>query len=175
MPLDGDGPKKPHYNARFGASHNEYYEPTDKARTLVRKLSMLGVAQDKIALKLGIDTKTLRKHFREDLDEGDVEAFASVAGALWHNAVKNNNVVAQIFWMKARHGWIDRREVNHNHNVGPMLSHEERLKMLEADPMGAAAERRAVIDGVVESVQRVAQEETEPPDFESVKRERDGE
>ena len=126
MPRDGD--KIPKYYTQ------SVYVPTEQARKMVRQLAMLGVPQTDIAKKIGIDTKTLRTHYREDLDAGDVEAFASVAGALWHNAVKCNNVVAQIFWMKARHGWIDRREVNHNHTVGPALSHEERLQMLERDP-----------------------------------------
>jgi hypothetical protein len=124
MPRDGD--KIP--------SRQGVYVPTETGRRMVRQLAMLGVPQHAIAKKMGIDNKTLSAHYREDLDAGDVEAFASVAGALWHNAVKCNNVVAQIFWMKARHGWIDRREVNHNHTVGPSLSHEERLQMLERDP-----------------------------------------
>jgi hypothetical protein len=186
MPLDGDdddAPPKLHYNARPGNTNSSYF-PTEKSRTICRKLAMLGVPHEQIAKKLGIDGKTLRRHYREDLDEGDVEAFASVAGALWHNAVKNNNVVAQIFWMKARHGWIDRREVNHNHSVGPMLSHEERLKMLEADPptlehpvhkapiidgdvvaaeRAAEEERRTLLDGMTEAVRRVEREEEEAP------------
>jgi hypothetical protein len=157
MPLDGDGngddaPKKPHFNARFGPSNQEYYEPTEKARTLVRKLSMLGVPQEKIAMKLGIGHKTLRKHFREDLDEGDVEANAQVAGKLYTNAM-NGNVIAQIFWLKAQGGWVDRREVNHNHNIGPTLSHEERLALLEAGP---PPDEPPTIDGEAE----------EPDDFE---------
>lgn len=124
MPRDGD----------VAFHRMSVYQPSEKAGRIVRQLAMLGVPHEQIAKKIGIDPTTLRKHYRSDLEEGDVEAFASVAGALWHNAVKCNNVVAQIFWMKARHGWIDRREVNHNHTVGPALSHEERLQMLERDP-----------------------------------------
>lgn len=151
MPRDGDLP----------FTRMQVYEPTEKSRKIVRQLAMLGVPQEQIAKKMGIDAKTLRRHYREDLDEGDVEAFASVAGALWHNAVKNNNVVAQIFWMKARHGWIDRREVNHNHSVGPALSHEERLRLLEADPprLEHPTHKTAIIEGDVVAAERASEAE----------------
>jgi hypothetical protein len=44
------------------------YEPTDKDRRTVEAMAGLGMRQDKIARVLGIDAKTLRKHFRRLLD-----------------------------------------------------------------------------------------------------------
>lgn len=141
MPRDGDIQPRP---------RREEYQPTDKLRLRVRKLAMLGVPQDAIARDAGLSVDMLRKYFSDQLHEGNIEAYASVAGALWRNAVVKDNVIAQIFWMKARHGWIDRREVNHT--VGPALSHEERLKLLEGDaPAMTLPERgRAIIEAGAE-------------------------
>jgi hypothetical protein len=57
--------------------------PTDEQRQLAKHLSAVGIPQEKIALKLAIRSpKTLRKHFRNELDLGAIEADANVGGAL---------------------------------------------------------------------------------------------
>jgi hypothetical protein len=86
--------------------------PTDEQRRTVRALSGYGVPQDGIAIHIGIDAKTLRKHFREDLDRGSVEATAKVAQSLFHLATVDKNVAAAIFWMKARAGWREKQEIS---------------------------------------------------------------
>jgi hypothetical protein len=53
---------------------------------------------------VGIDPKTLRKHYRDELDMGATKANAQVAGFLF-NSAKNGNVSAQIFWLKTRARW----------------------------------------------------------------------
>ncbi len=85
------------------------HRPTDETRKLVRKLSGFGLPQEQICLLIngGITKPTLHKHYREDLDRGIAEANGKVIGALFKNAVDHENVGAQIFWAKARLGWID--------------------------------------------------------------------
>jgi len=46
------------------------FEPTAEQRRLARAMSGLGLPQEQIAFLLEIDPKTLRKHFRDDLDRG---------------------------------------------------------------------------------------------------------
>ena len=58
-------------------------EPTDEQRRLVRTLAGFGVPQDDIAKHLDVDPKTLRKHFRPDIDRGALEANAKVAQSLF--------------------------------------------------------------------------------------------
>ncbi len=58
-----------------------------------------------------IDAKTLRKHFRAELDRGTVEANAKVAQSLFQMATQGKNVAAAIFWMKARAGWREKVEI----------------------------------------------------------------
>ena len=81
------------------------FEPTDDQRRTVKALSGYGVPQEGIAIHIGIDAKTLRKHFRDQLDRGSVEATAKVAQTLFHLATVEKNVASVIFWMKARAGW----------------------------------------------------------------------
>jgi hypothetical protein len=90
------------------------FEPTEEQRRTVRAMSGYGVPQPDIAVHLGIDPKTSRKHFREELDRGSIEATTKVAQSLFNMATTGNNVAAAIFWMKARAGWREKHDVNHS-------------------------------------------------------------
>lgn len=87
------------------------FQPTEEQRRLVRALAGFGVTHDDIAVQVGCEPKTLRKHFRDDLDRGSVEATAKVAQSLFQMATTGKNVAAAIFWMKARAGWREKHEV----------------------------------------------------------------
>ena len=86
------------------------FEPTPEQRRMARTMSGLGLPQEQIALLLEIDPKTLRKHFRDDLDRGMAEANVKVGQSLFNMATTGNNVAAAIFWMKARAGWREKQE-----------------------------------------------------------------
>ena len=94
------------------------FQPSDEQRRMVRALSGYGVPQDDIAIHIGIDAKTLRKHFRSELDRGSIEATAKVAQSLFNMATQGNNVAAAIFWMKARAGWREKHDVQHSGDIG---------------------------------------------------------
>ncbi len=87
------------------------YDPTQDQRRTVKTMAGFGVPHTDIATFLGIDAKTLRKHFREELDRGTTEANAKVAQSLFHMETQGKNVAAAIFWMKARAGWREKQEV----------------------------------------------------------------
>ena len=84
------------------------YGPAEDERRTVRALSGYGVPQEGIAIHIGVDPKTLRKHFRDELDRGSVEATAKVARSLFRMATEGQIVAAAIFWMKARAGWREK-------------------------------------------------------------------
>ena len=46
------------------------FEPTTDQRALVQNAAAFGINQADIANQLNIDEKTLRKHFREELNSG---------------------------------------------------------------------------------------------------------
>ena len=91
-------------HARGGAM----FEPSDEQRRMVKVMSGFGIPQTDIASQVGIDTKTLRKHFREELDWGMTEANMRVAQSLFSMATTGGSVAAAIFWMKAHAGWREK-------------------------------------------------------------------
>jgi hypothetical protein len=87
--------------------------PTAEQRKLVETMSAVGIPAESICMVIGVSGKTLRKHYRKELDLAAIKANAEVAGFLF-NSAKKGNVTAQIFWLKTRAG---RKEpaVDHNH------------------------------------------------------------
>ena len=87
------------------------FVPTEEQRRTVRAMSGFGIPQADIATLLEIDDKTLRKHFRRELDRGSIEATVKVAQTLYQMATSGQNTAAAIFWMKARAGWREKHEL----------------------------------------------------------------
>mgnify|MGYP006093489037 FL=1 len=71
-------------------------------------MSAVGRPQEGIAAILGIDVKTLRKHYRVELDTAAEKANAKVSGALYNKAIAGDST-AIIWWEKTRQG---RKETN---------------------------------------------------------------
>src|SRR5689334_25016908 len=97
--------------------------PNDKSSTRGRRAAVLraepspaadgrgmagcGVPEADIAVVIGVAPKTLRKHFRDELDTGHIKASAKVAGNLYRIATGSGReaVTAAIFWLKVKAGW----------------------------------------------------------------------
>jgi hypothetical protein len=95
------------------------HAPTPAQRQLVQLHATIGTQQHVIASILGIDAKTLRKHYREELDHAMAQANATIGGALFNKA-KGGDTAAMIFWMKTRARWQERHEVDHTSSDGSM-------------------------------------------------------
>jgi hypothetical protein len=80
------------------------YKPDEAHRRQVEAMAAYGIPEPDIARVVGIDPKTLRKYYRDELDMGSTKANAQVAGFLF-NSARNGNVTAQIFWLKTRARW----------------------------------------------------------------------
>ena len=63
------------------------FTPSAEQRKEVEIMARYGIPEDDIALVLGIDAKTLRKHFRLELDVAFVKANAKVAESIFMQAV----------------------------------------------------------------------------------------
>ena len=85
---------------------------------LPRSLNVRGIPQESICLVIrdGIDDKTLRKHFRRELDTAAIKANAAVAGALYKSALEGSTQAA-IWWTKTRMKWSDKQEIEHSGNA----------------------------------------------------------
>src|SRR5262249_20967143 len=66
---------------------------TDAMREMVRKLARRGVPQDDIAKIVDCAPKTLRKHFRDELDRGAAAANAEMCRLLFAAAERGNIAV----------------------------------------------------------------------------------
>src|SRR3954447_25384099 len=76
-------------------------------RNQAEMLSGIGLPHRQIAVLIGCDEKTLRKHLGEELQGGDAKETAKVAQCLFSKAM-SGDTASMIFWMKVRAGWSER-------------------------------------------------------------------
>src|SRR5690554_107854 len=93
------------------------HEPTRATRELVQLHTMVGTTQETLADIIGIDPKTLRKYYREELDQSKARANATIGGALFNKA-KSGDTAAMIFWMKTQAGWKETQHIEHSGDLG---------------------------------------------------------
>ena len=85
------------------------FKPTDHHRALVKSMAAVGIPHEQIAIQIGIrSAKTLRKHFRDELDRGVTEANYKVGQTLFSMATSGDSAAATIFWSKTRLGLRER-------------------------------------------------------------------
>lgn len=85
------------------------HEPTENGRKSVEAMAGFGIPEEDIARVIGVSAKTLREHYREELDLGHVKANTRVAQNLFNIATGSGAgaVTAAIFWLKVRAGWSE--------------------------------------------------------------------
>lgn len=95
------------------------HEPNDALRQTVSLHTTVGTDQETIARILGIDAKTLRKHYRDELDLAMAKANATIGGSLFNKA-KSGDTAAMIWWSKTRMGWKETTVVDNTSSDGTM-------------------------------------------------------
>ena len=81
------------------------HAPTPATRELVARCSGLGLPHESIAhLVDGIDDKTLRKHYRAELDVGRAKAHLAVAATLYDKAC-SGDTGAMVWYTKCQMRW----------------------------------------------------------------------
>ena len=83
--------------------------PTKESQDMVESLSGFGIPQEEIGRLIGIDSKTLRLHYAEQIELGGIKATAKVAQNLFSMACKptREGLQAAIFWLRVRAGWSE--------------------------------------------------------------------
>ena len=95
------------------------HKPTDDLRKKVSGMYGVGIPQEDIARFLGVDEKTLRKYYREELDTSLIKANAAIGGALYSKA-KAGDTSAIIWWEKTRAGKSDQSTIDNKSSDGSM-------------------------------------------------------
>lgn len=111
------------------------HKPTPEQRQLVQLHATIGTTHEVIADIIGIDAKTLRKHYRIELDLASAKANAAIGGALFNKA-KGGDTTAMIFWMKTRAGWREKQEVDLTSSDGSMTPQVIERVIVQAKPDG---------------------------------------
>lgn len=84
---------------------NPAHEPTPTTRSQVAALMSFGHTQEEVALFLGVCVDTMVKYYRNELDTAVIRANSQVAGKLFKKATEQDDLAAQIFWLKCRARW----------------------------------------------------------------------
>lgn len=87
------------------------FAATEEIRHTVETMVGIGIGQSDISRALRIDEKTLRKHFRDELDTGKTKLVTRIADSLMRQALAGN-VGAAAFFLKTQAGWRERVDVN---------------------------------------------------------------
>jgi hypothetical protein len=105
------------------------HEPTPQQRAEVSALKSFGVPLDDIAAYIGIDRKTLSKHYKAEIETAQIKANANVAKFLYSAASGKamesgadhaDCIRAAMFWAKTRMGWRETSQVDHTSSDGSM-------------------------------------------------------
>ena len=81
------------------------FAPTDQQRRMVKSMAAYGIRQEEIAGVIGVSAKTMRRHFRGELDRGATEANTQVAQTMFRMATSGKSPASTMFWLKCRAGW----------------------------------------------------------------------
>jgi len=99
------------------------HRPDPVSRRQVEAMAAYGVPEADIATVIGIDPKTLRRHYRQELDTGHIKANSKIAESLYRKALGDGpqSVTAAIFWLKTRAHWketvVQEAEVRHSYVI----------------------------------------------------------
>ena len=110
------------------------HKPDPAQRRQVEAMAAYGIPEIDIARVVGVDPKTLRKHYRDELDLGETKANAQVAGFLFNCGHERQRHGADLLAQDPRPLAGDAPELRHSGAIATkdfsQLSDEELLAML---------------------------------------------
>ena len=80
--------------------------PTKETRHMALTSSGFGLPHESIGALIGIDDKTLRKHYRQELDLGKARANSEIAKTLFSKAT-GGDTACLIWWTKSQMKWSE--------------------------------------------------------------------
>jgi len=99
--------------AKKGKAGRPTYKVNEKDFNIIKQMTISGIPQANIGRCIGMDVKTMKKYYKDLIDQSADMANSEVAQSLFNQAVQGNTV-AGIWWTKSRMGWKETRENNVN-------------------------------------------------------------
>jgi hypothetical protein len=131
------------------------FVPTDKQRGQVEAMVRYGISQAETAKALGIDGKTLAKHFRPEIQTGATKANAQVGEFIYSTIIglpipgrtlvtdERARATLAVFWAKTRMQWRETSVVEHKDVDEDANAIRERIAG-KLDRIAAAIEKSSV-------------------------------
>ena len=122
---------------------------TEEDLLQVEEASGRGLTNQQLADFLGVSLITIRRNrknndlFEHHIRQGRAKALKEVSNALYNNAINENNVQAQIFFLKNRGEegqWSEKNEQNLQINLSSVLN-EANARMIEGEKVQEVKER----------------------------------
>lgn len=88
------------------------HEPDEVTESVVEALAMTGHTQEEISDIIGISPVTLRKHYREILDQAKVVADAQVVQAAFQMAASGEKPSMTRYWLNCQANWESTQNVD---------------------------------------------------------------
>lgn len=102
------------------------HKPTDEQRKTVSLMVAAGITHEDIANCIGIDSDTMRKHYKEEMTTAAAKANAKIAQTLFNKAI-NGDTTAAIWWTKSRMNWHETRRQEHVGEDGQPIKTENKI------------------------------------------------
>lgn len=124
------------------------YVATDELRRIVRARRAAGLTDAEIALLMGISEKTVQRHYRAELDTGQLEVVAAVGNRLIKKALSDepDALGAAKFYLSARAGWSEKRDVTLYNGDAEILAVAQRVAEAKARRATSSAVTQADLD-----------------------------
>ena len=142
------------------------HRKTALAKRQVVMFKMCGYTVDQIAYFLGISTPTLYKHYREELDRGQMEVNAKVMDTITHIATDKDHkqaLNAAIFWAKTQMGFSESTRLEHTGAGGSPIQ----LQVTPVEKLNSSDMTPDQRQALREIIQRAIEHQTTTPTAEA--------
>src|ERR1700688_1598328 len=96
------------------------FKPTEEQRRTVKSLAAYGIKHEGIARMLSLRSpKTLRKHFREELTLGEIEAVAQVAQTHYQMAKSGKHATSTNHYLDKHQRWLEAQTIETHPSAVP--------------------------------------------------------
>lgn len=132
------------------------YEPTEKKRALVSLMAGVGCTQSEIAIAVGCSEPLLRRHYREELNNGTAIVHATLISDMFRRSRGDDSVAQRAgeFIAQTKFGYTKQDNIKHE----IVISKHVDLSRLSSDALESLEETLSLIEAEPDSIEEVEEE-----------------